>query len=370
MPTTATSPDTPTSPDGQFDAGPYYVQLRISDYVRPTPFDKPSRANTYTVRLPIPTELREESSTEWSSPSLGAVGDLINGQDVVGLAGAGALASTALGNVGNVPGAIMGGIFGATGAGGILTSAMNAALPPENITSAVQQSFGIAPNPNQTMIFQGPQLRTFTFSWTFNPRTKDESKRYQAIIKKIRARSLPTFAAGNASAILKYPSIVQMNFYPWDSMGSSDNTYYGWSDESIIKMKTCVISSVIANYAPGNIPAFFEGTRLPTVIQLTITLKETEYMLGGDYDSGVQTQKTLKDLIAEVGLEVAASAFGGDAADIVNPTDGANTGAPPIPEGEAPPPLPDWVKEIAGWLGFDQKPPPVVNTNVPEGAKQ
>jgi hypothetical protein len=308
MPTTATSPDTPTSPDGSFDAGPYYVQLRISDYVRPTPFDKPSRANTYTVRLPIPTELREESSTEWSSPSLGAVGDLINGQDGAS-AFNGALAGTALGNVGNVPGAFVDQMFGSTGAGGALGSALKNTLPAENLTSAFQQSFGIAPNPNQTMIFQGPQLRSFTFSWTFNPRTKDESKRYQRIINKIRARSLPTFAAGNASAILKYPSIVQMNFYPWDSMGPSDNTYYGWSTDSIIKMKTCVISNVIANYAPGNIPAFFEGTRLPTVIQLTITLKETEYMLGGDYDSNLQTQETLGALVEQVGIDIAA-AFG------------------------------------------------------------
>ena len=306
MPTTATSPDTPTTPDGSFDAGPYYVQLRISDYVRPTPFDKPSRANTYTVRLPIPTELREESSTEWSSPSLGAVGDFINGQDLAPKID-GALASTALGNVGNVPGAFLNQLLGTTGVGGAAASALRNTLPAENLTSAFQQSFGIAPNPNQTMIFQGPQLRSFTFSWTFNPRTKDESKRYQRIINKIRARSLPTFAAGNASAILKYPSIVQMNFYPWDSMGSSDNTYYGWSTDSIIKMKTCVISNVIANYAPGNIPAFFEGTRLPTVIQLTITLKETEYMLGGDYDSKLQTQETLGTLVKQVGIDIAAA---------------------------------------------------------------
>ena len=335
MPTTATSPDTPTSPDGSFDVGPYYTQLRISDYVRPTPFDKPKREKTYTVRLPIPTELREATETEWSSPSLGVVGDLING-DFIGGAG-----SAILGNIGGVGQAVADSLLPQKGLGGIVSSALKSTLPAENITSAVQQSFGIAPNPNQTMTFQGPQLRTFTFSWTFNPRTKDESKRYQEIINKIRARSLPTYKAGGGSAILKYPSIVQMNFYPWDSMGTSNNTYYGWSDKSIIKMKTCVISNVIANYAPGNIPAFFEGTRLPTVIQLTITLKETEYMLGGDYDISIQTTEGF----GEQFLNLVNTTFGIDAEaatttpPVANTPAGANTvanTANPVNAGRSP----------------------------------
>lgn len=292
MPVTAQSPDVPNKPDATFDVGPYYCMLRLSDYVRPSPFEDIKRENTWSLVLPIPTELREESPTDWSTPSMMSVGDLQNG-DLAGgaqaaiLRNSGEMIAAAGGMASSAASTLLPERLQKTGAMDSLNQSLGNLFPAENITTAVQQYFGVAPNPNQTVAFQGPQLRSFNFSWTFNPRNKDESKRYQKILNKLRSRSLPTLTSADSTAVLRYPSIVQMNFYPWDSMGTSipgSSPKYGWSSESIIKMKTCVISNVSVNYAPGNIPAFFEGTRLPTVIQLSISLREIEYMLGNDYD--------------------------------------------------------------------------------------
>lgn len=289
MPVTAQSPDVPNKPDATFDVGPYYCMLRLSDYVRPSPFGDLKRENTWSLVLPIPTELREESPTDWSTPNMMSVGDLQN-LDFAGGAQAAVLRNT--GELAAAAGSMAGSAFlpqsmQKSGAMESLNQGLGNLFPAENITTAVQQYFGVAPNPNQTVAFQGPQLRSFNFTWTFNPRNKDESRRYQKILNKLRSRSLPTLTSGDSTAVLRYPSIVQMNFYPWDSMGQSipgSSPRYGWTSESIIKMKTCVISNVNVNYAPGNIPAFFEGTRLPTIIQLSISLREIEYMLGNDYD--------------------------------------------------------------------------------------
>jgi hypothetical protein len=373
MPVEAQSPNTPNIPDAKFDVGPYFSMLRISDYSRPSPFDDIKRENTWSLLLPVPTELREDSPTDWATPNMMSVGDLQNG-DLAGGAVAAVLRNT--GNLVSAAGEMAGGIANkflpakiqASGAMGALGKTLGDLFPPENITTAVQQYFGVAPNPNQTVAFQGPQLRSFSFSWTFNPRNKEESRNYQKIIKKLRSRSLPTLAIGGSNAVLKYPSMVQMNLYPWDSMGESipgSSARYGWTSESIIKMKTCVISNVSVNYAPGNIPAFFEGTRLPTVIQLSISLREIEYMLGHDYDERVGSDANgFSDWVT--GAVAAAAVL-----DTATPPDVAGEPTPEVRQ-----PVPETVTNTntpLSWNGTPVATPALLaaapNSTVPPGAQ-
>ena len=116
--------------------------------------------------------------------------------------------------------------------------------------------------------------------------------------------------AGEVS-ILNYPSLAQLNFFPWDNGGQGA---WGWSSGSIIKIKKCFMSSVSFNYAPSNIPAFFEGTSQPVSIELSIDFKEIEYMLSNDWggttgagslggffnELGSASFKPIKDAEAEI----------------------------------------------------------------------
>ena len=224
--------------------------------------------------LPIPLELGDVQRTDYETANLKALGNTLNGGD----ADATAIATLMfagkglLGDVGNkLPGNQIKKIAGASG------------VTPDNLSTIIEQQLGVAPNPNPSLAYKGPRLRDFTFSWMFNPRDADESKRLKTVIKKIKAAALPATVFGADTGILKYPNMIMVNFYPWDSSSDVSNGIYGWGRDSFIRIKRCVISSVNANYAPSGAPSFFEETNDPTFIQLTISLTEIEFFVSSDW---------------------------------------------------------------------------------------
>ena len=273
------------------DKGKYYCTLSFAKYQRPVPFKVATYEVTLVVSMPLPNELKDDVGADYSTQSLESVGDILNGDiggiAALGLRKAGALTAAAVGA----------GAEAVSGSGAVGDAAADL-VDPEKVTSAVQASLGLAPNPNQTVMFTGPHLRSFSFSWSFYPRSAQESQNIQNMIKSIRGRILPQASTGTGTAVLGYPDTVQINFYPWDK--GSNPTQNGWSDNSIIKLKRAVVSDMAVNYVPMGAAAFFEGTNLPVGIQVGVTLMEIEYMLSSDY--GVEGAKNL--------IEVAGTALG------------------------------------------------------------
>lgn len=306
-------------PNGIFNGelSKYYCTLSFGAYKRPKPFESAAWSPDLTICLPLPNELTDNISPEWDNQSLGAVGDIING------AFAGAITSAALRNSGDIlvgagkgfaggiqaGGAAMGGAAGA--AVGAVGAGLENMLPdPAQVTSAIQQSQGLAPNPNPSVMFKGPQLREYTYNWTIFPDSLEQSQALRRMIKAIKGRVLPKSAGSSSASVLHYPNMVQMNFFPWDKT-SGDNPW-GWGADSFIRIKKCVVKSFNTNYTPSNVPAFFEGEGSHAVaVNVSITLQEIEYMLANDWigDAGFG---------AEVGLEALGSAVASLAGDIVS----------------------------------------------------
>jgi hypothetical protein len=261
----------------------YYTKLSFSTYARPSPFDNAEFKAEKHILLPLPLELRDDTAVNYNSnDNLQLAGDILNN----GGLGGGAIQSELLrrsGDIGSkmaqglVGGAIAAAAPSLAEAGG---DAVATALPASQVTSAISQALGQAPNPNPSVTFQGPQLRDLNLSWTLVPTTKADSINIRKIINYLKASALPTNSISKSAAILDYPKLVQVNFYPWDRGGRGD---YGWSDRSIIKMKRCFMGAVNVNYTPSNTPAFFHDTNEPIAIQLSISLKEVEYFLSSDY---------------------------------------------------------------------------------------
>lgn len=273
--------------------GKYYTRLRIGKYQRPKPFGTPEFNPSIVVFLPIPNELRDDTSVGYTNVNLETVGDLINN----GLTGAGGAAvlrfagqgiATAGGAAATALGAAAGAAMKNNAVESMITGAIRGAgstlFNAEQISSALQQQVGLAPNPNPSVQFQGPILRDFSYTWAFYPKTKEESQDIQKLIKILKRSALPRNSIQQSAAVLDYPDMCQINFYPWDSNGSGP---WGWSDNSIIKYKKCVMQNVNVNYNPFGTPAFFEGTNLPVSYQLTISFKEIEYMLSDDWGKDI-----------------------------------------------------------------------------------
>lgn len=260
--------------------GKYHCMIKLGEYSRPNPMSPADFKTKQYIKLPLPLEMRDDTAVNYNNTDLTSVGDVING--AIG----GGLASYALRKSGDL---ISGGAsrLGAAaadtampGAGDMIGGGIAEAFPPDQVASAIQQSLGAAPNPNPSVMFTGPSLREFNFSWQFFPRSLSESNAIRNVVNTLKAAALPAASFSSSASVLSYPFMVQMNFYPWDNGGKGP---YGWSKNSIIKMKKCMMASVNVNYAPSNVPAFFGGESHPVAISLSIQLKEIEYMMSHDW---------------------------------------------------------------------------------------
>lgn len=244
------------------DLGKYYMRLDFMDYERPAPFTAATVQTEYSVALPIPAGLVEYYDNKWDTPDLGTIGDI---------------ADAFTRNDGSA-------YDTATNAAGAATATGLRALGMFSDAAAVAISQGMKaiPNPNVTAAFRGPNLRQFSFSWTFAPKSPDESKKIQAIVKGIKKRILPIMNSGTTS-LLGYPSMIQPRLFTGKNEG----------ENALFQFKKCVMPRMNVSYSPTGIPTFFRGTNLPTFIQLAITLVEIEYWTDDDPGQVVGSENAL-----------------------------------------------------------------------------
>lgn len=298
-----TAPTTNTiEPDGPEGlTGKYYCALRLFDYKRPTPFGNSFEPTSDIINLPLPIQLYDMSASSFAGQDLGLIGEVFNESLASGLASAG------LRTVLNAPQLATAGLSAVSKSGiPILKDFANALLGISNaaskglgiradaITTGIEQTIGAIPNPNPTVRFTGPVLRDFSFTWYLNAKNETESMKFKEIISKLKSASLPKNEYSGVSGILSYPKLAQINFYPWDNDANPSTpaegqkaglNKWGWTEKSIIRIKRCFISQVSVNYNPANVPSFFYDNS-PVVIELTITLKEIEYLTGNEWDYG------------------------------------------------------------------------------------
>lgn len=321
--------------DGPSDSfiGKYYTRLRIGKYKSSNPFKESTFGEgSIYVYLPLPSYLADENTIGYSPVNLEAVGDIMgegSTLDDILLRTGGNMISGGLGMVtGKVGSDIVKGLF-----------------PAEKINSYIQQTTGVAPNPNPSVAFQGPMLRNFSYKWSFYPKNKKESEKINSNIKLLKSRALPTFNK-KPSTILNYPYMCQLNFFPWDDPKKSkamvDDHDHGWTENSIIRYKRCFMDNVTVRYNPYGTQAFFEDSNLPVSYELSISFKEIEYMVGQDWDSsfdpGYKEFNSIKAIFNGV-AKVVGTAFGTvsgvaeglvkDTSDIFN---GPTNDVPPTPQ--------------------------------------
>lgn len=148
--------------------------------------------------------------------------------------------------------------YGLTGVGGPIGAAAKASL---NVTT----------NPYPVMIYQGTNFKSFGFSWTFYPESKEESSTINKIIGYFRREMLPE-RVNNIPSILKYPAVFEVNIQP-----------------ELKLFKRCVITGLDVNYTPSG-PSFVRDYQSspfaePSAISMTIQFQEVEMWLANDFHS-------------------------------------------------------------------------------------
>lgn len=151
------------------------------------------------------------------------------------------------------------------GAGG----AMLRANAPQAIQQGASVALGNVVNPHVALLFEGVNLKQFTFNWRFSPDNEGESIKLKNILNKIKKHIYPRFTeSGENNFYLRFPHQVDL--------------YYTGSQDFLHYFKRAACTSMETNYTPEGV-AFFQGGA-PTMIDVTMSFQESEIWTSEDFD--------------------------------------------------------------------------------------
>ena len=111
-------------------------------------------------------------------------------------------------------------------------------------TNLVGRQSGMVVNPNLTVLFSGPTLRSFNFAFPLTPRSEAEAVRIRKIIRAFKRNSAPQ--RSSSSAFLKSPRIFLLKYI------FKSNSTAGTQHPFLNKFKPCMLTNFNVNYTPDN----------------------------------------------------------------------------------------------------------------------
>lgn len=127
-------------------------------------------------------------------------------------------------------------------------------------------------NPNTELLFQGPQLRAFSFNFKMTPRSEDEAQVVKSIIKFFKFHMAPKIS--DANLFLKAPNIFQLEYFQ-----------KGGQHTGINLIKDCALQSCTVDYTPdGTYMAYDDGSMFSYDLQLQFM--ELIPIYAKDYNEG------------------------------------------------------------------------------------
>jgi len=144
-----------------------------------------------------------------------------------------------------------------------------------NITldQLLARSGGQVLNPNMELLFNGPGLRQFKFTFKFTPRYKEEGIEVKKIIKAFKRNMAPKGSGGNFGGnFLSTPNIFQINYME----GSNEHPFLN-------KFKLCALTNMSVNYTGDGVHAtYVDGT--PISMQMDLSFSELTPIYNEDYN--------------------------------------------------------------------------------------
>jgi hypothetical protein len=126
-------------------------------------------------------------------------------------------------------------------------------------------------NPNLELLFQGPQLRSFTFNFTLSAREPKEAQVIKQIIRFFK-QGMST-KRSESGLFLKSPNTFKVSYIYGES---------GKDHPWINRVKECALQNFTVNYTPGGSYATFEDGAM-TQYDLTLSFGELDPIYDDDY---------------------------------------------------------------------------------------
>ena len=238
-----------------------------------------------TIFLPIPSAIQDRNSVSYQSSNINAItGAAVGGIQNVMQAGGDLLTSpqAALENIKSTFMNAAGSTINAAGGESRIIDLITKSLASQavavfggnvSVDQLLARGEGIVFNPNMELLFSGPSLRQFAFSFQMTPRSQTESDAVKSIIRTFKKNMAPQVTTeGSGSLFLKTPNVFELTY----KQGKDSHSF-------LHQFKQCFLENVSVNYTgAGTYATYGDGT--PVSIIMNLQFKEIEPIYDIDYD--------------------------------------------------------------------------------------
>ena len=142
-----------------------------------------------------------------------------------------------------------------------------------SVNQLLARSEGQILNPNMEMLFNGPTIRNFRFSFKMTPRSREEAEQCKLIIRTMKMNMAPkvTSGRGGPSLFLNTPNVFQLRY----KTGFRNHPF-------LHKFKQCFLTDISVNYTGEGVYATYEN-REPVSMIMDLSFKELEPIYDQDY---------------------------------------------------------------------------------------
>ena len=214
-----------------------------------------------SVVLPVPSSVNDTNQTTWGSGTMTPV-DMAKANIV----------KTALGDEGGTKaGQEITNVMGQIQKDGPAVSEGLKSFFTEQLTGTkdvLARTSGQVLNPNMELLFQGPALRSFTFSWKMSPRDQKESIVIAKIIRMFKQSMAPQKT--DAGLFLKAPNIYKLQF----NQGTDRHKF-------LPRMKECALNNCSVNYTPDGSYMTYDNTAM-VALEMSLSFQEMEPIYNND----------------------------------------------------------------------------------------
>ena len=142
-------------------------------------------------------------------------------------------------------------------------------------------------NPNMELLFNGPSLRNFNFTFKMMPRSSSEAEEIKQIIRFFKRGMAPK--AGSGNLFLKTPNVFELRY----RQGNGEHQF-------LHRFKQCFLENISVNYTgEGVYSTYDDGT--PVSMEMTLAFKELAPIYDIDYDDNYTSDAMGDDIILAPG---------------------------------------------------------------------
>ena len=267
-------------PFSAIDASMDFIKFTVCKYKRNQNKSEGDNSSSYVTRddkdlmgtilgdiiLPIPAQLSDTNTANYGPSNMNFM------QEAGMEAASSIIAGKGTDKAGKSMNELIANITGQTGSQAITNffaaQAVNQLGGNLSPAQVLARGTGAVINPNMELLFSGPSLRNFSYSFKMTPRFEQEANNVRTIIKAFKRNMAPKGAGGD---FLKTPNIFQIEYL-----------YQGKAHPYLNRIKLCALTNVATNYTgDGTYATYSDGS--PISMQLNLTFSELTPIFNEDY---------------------------------------------------------------------------------------